>query len=69
MNRFVSKGFTLVEMMVIAPIVILLIGAFIAAIVGLTGEVMSSRGSNVVAYDLQDALNRIEEDVKLSTSY
>lgn len=69
MNRALSKGFTLVEMMVIAPIVILLIGAFIAAIVGLTGEVMSSRGSNVVAYDVQDALNRIEEDVKLSTSY
>jgi Tfp pilus assembly protein PilE len=69
MNRLASKGFTLVEMMVIAPIVILLIGAFIAAIVGLTGEVMSSRGSNVVAYDVQDALNRIEEDVKLSTGY
>lgn len=73
MKRFVAsslqRGFTLVEMMVIAPIVILLIGAFIALIINLTGEVMSSRGSNVLAYDVQDALNRIEEDVKLSTGF
>ncbi len=68
-NRTLQRGFTLVEMMVIAPIVILLIGAFIALIVNLTGEVMSSRGSNVLAYDLQSALNQIEEDVKLSTTY
>jgi len=68
MNRL-SRGFTLVEMMVIAPIVILMIGAFIALIVNLTGEVLSSRGSNTITYNLQDALNRIEEDVKLSTTY
>lgn len=64
-----SAAFTLVEMMVIAPIVILLIGGFIALIVNLTGEVMSSRGSNVLAYDMQNTLNRIEEDVKLSTTF
>lgn len=72
MNRLrqtMSQGFTLVEMMVIAPIVILMIGAFIALLVNLTGEVMSSRGSNVLAYDLQSTLNQIEEDVKLSTTY
>ncbi len=62
-------GFTLVEMLVIAPIVILTIGAFIALIVNLTGEVLSSRGSNVLAYDVQDTLNRIEEDVKMSTTF
>ncbi len=69
LKQHLQKGFTLVEMMVVAPIVILLIGAFIALIVNLTGEVMSSRGSNVLAYDLQNALNRIEQDVKLSTTY
>jgi len=67
--QVLKRGFTLVEMMVIAPIVILLIGAFIALIVNLTGEVMSSRGSNVLTYNLQDALNQIEEDVKLSSTY
>lgn len=64
-----SRGFTLIEMLVIAPIVILSIGAFIALIINLTGEVMSSRGSNTLAYDVQDALNRIEQDVKLSTGF
>ena len=54
----VSRGFTLVEMMVIAPIVILAIGAFITLIVNLTGEIMSSRGSNMVTYNVQNALNQ-----------
>lgn len=63
------RGFTLVEMMVIAPIVILLIGSFVALIVNLTGEVLSSRGSNTLTYEIQDTLNRIEEDVKLSAGY
>lgn len=69
LSRMLQRGFTLVEMMVIAPVVILLIGGFIALIVNLTGEVMSSRGSSVLAYDVQDALNRIEQDVKLSTTF
>lgn len=64
-----TPGFTLVEMIIIAPIVILAIGAFIAVIVNLTGEVMSSRGSNTLAYSVQDALNSIEADVKLSTTF
>lgn len=64
-----QRGFTLVEMLVIAPIVILSIGAFIAAIVSMTGEVLSSRGANSLTYDVQDALNRIEQDVKLSTTF
>jgi len=67
--RRLQQGFTLIEMLVIAPIVILAIGAFITVIVNLTGEVLSSRGSNVLTYNLQDALNRIEEDVKLSAGY
>lgn len=64
-----SRGFTLIEMVVIAPIVILLIGGFISVIVNMTGDVMSSRGSNTLTYNVQDALNRIEQDVKLSTTY
>lgn len=67
MRRY-SHGFTLVEMVVVAPIVILAIGAFIALIVNLTGEVLSSRGSNTLTYNIQDALNRIEADVKLSAT-
>jgi hypothetical protein len=56
-------------MLVVAPIVILAIGAFITVIVSMTGEVLSSRASNNLAYDVQDALARIEQDVKLSTGF
>jgi hypothetical protein len=64
-----QKGFTLVEMLVIAPVVLLTIGAFITVIVNMTGDVLASRGSIVLAYDVQDALNRIEDDIKLSTTF
>lgn len=69
-NKFaLSKGFTIVEMLVIAPIVLLAIGAFITAIVSMTGEVLSTRAANSLAYNIQDALGRIEADVKLSTTF
>ena len=56
-------------MLVIAPIVILAIGAFLTVIIGMTGEVIASRASNALTYNVQDALNRIEQDVKLSSSF
>jgi len=68
-RHFSEKGFTLIEMLVIAPIVILAIGAFLTVIISMTGQVLSSRGSNALAYDVQDAMNRIEQDVKLSTTF
>ena len=64
-----SVGFTIVEMLIIAPIVILVIGTFISAIVNMTGEILMTRGANALAYSIQDALNRIEADVKLSTTF
>lgn len=59
----------MVEMLIIAPIVILMIGGFIAVFVSMTGEVLATRSSNVLAYNIQDATNRIEQDVKLSTTF
>lgn len=64
-----QKGFTLVEMLVVAPIVILVIGTFIYAIITMTGDVMASRAANVLTYNIQDALNRIEADFKISGGY
>ncbi|MFA5172748.1 MAG: type II secretion system protein [Sulfuriferula sp.] len=64
-----SRGFTLVEMLIVAPIVILTIGAFITVIVSMTGQVLATRSANALAYDIQDSLNRIEQDVKLSTTF
>lgn len=64
-----TSGFTLIEMLVIAPVVILAIGAFIAVIINLTGEVLSSRASNSLTYSIQDALDRVEDDISRSTAF
>jgi hypothetical protein len=64
-----SSGFTLVEILVIAPIVLLAIGGFIALMVTMVGDVMVSRDNNTMLYDAQDALKRIENDVRLSTEF
>lgn len=64
-----KSGFTIIELLVIAPVVILTIGAFITAIVSMTGDVLASRAANVLTYNIQDALNRIEDDVKLSSTF
>ncbi len=68
-RRLPTRGFTIIELLIVAPIVILTIGAFVTVIVSMTGEVLATRSSNALAYSIQDALNRIEEDVKLSTTF
>jgi type II secretory pathway pseudopilin PulG len=62
-----KSGFTVVELVVVAPIVIIVISAFILAIISMTGDVLASRESNVLAYSIQDSLNRIEADYKTGT--
>lgn len=65
----IESGFSLVEMLIVAPIVILMIGIFVSTIVSMTGDVLSTRASSTLAYNIQDALNRIDQDVKLSGGY
>lgn len=64
-----SNGFTIVEITIIVPIAMLAIGVFITAIVSMTGDVLSTRASNALAYTVQDALNRIEQDVNYSDAF
>lgn len=64
-----TDGFTLVEMLVVAPIVILVIGAFVSAIIFMTGNILATRSSGKLQYSVQDALNSIERDASLSSSY
>jgi hypothetical protein len=64
-----TTGFTLIEVMIIAPIVILFIGAFIALVVNLTGESLRLREKNAAAFNVQEALNDIEANVTLATSF
>ena len=75
--RFISQhrsahttpGFTLVEVLVVAPVILLTIAAFIGIIITLTGEALVARSSNALTYDTQEALNMMEEDVRMSSAF
>lgn len=64
-----KNGFTIVEILIVMPIVILVIGVFITTAVSMTGDVLASRGANALIYDIHNALAQIELDVKLSSGY
>lgn len=68
-NIIQKKGFTMIEVLIVIPIVLLSIGVFISAIVSMTGEVLVSRSSTNLAYEIQDALNKIEQDVSISNGF
>lgn len=70
-QRFSTKeaGFTLVELLVIAPIAILMIGGFIGLLVVMVGDVMITRDENQMLYDAQNALSTIEQDTRLSIQF
>lgn len=64
-----QAGFTLIEVLIIAPIVLLTIAAFIGIIIALTGQVLVARTDNTIAYRTQSALNTIEQDIRVSRTF
>ena len=54
-----TAAFTLVEVLVVAPLIILFIGAFIGLVVTLTGDSLKLRESNAAAFGVQDALDEM----------
>jgi hypothetical protein len=62
-------GFTLIEMLIITPIALLIIAGFIALMITMVGNIMLSHGRNIMTHDIQGSLDRIEQDVKLSTDF
>lgn len=65
-NNTQQGGFTLVEILVIAPVVILVLAGMVGAIVLSTGSAMRSSARSQLQYEVLSALDRIEADVKLS---
>lgn len=68
-NSNQQSGFTLVEVLFVAPIVLLTIAVFVGVLISLTGEVLVARNSNDLAYNAQNALDTIEQDVRLSGAF
>lgn len=64
-----KKGFTLVEMLVIAPILILAIGGFIVVLISMVGDALKSRDNNALVYNTQASLDRIEQDIRLGVQF
>jgi len=64
-----AQGFTLIELLVIAPVAILAIAGLISVMVGLVGDALVARQYSATAYQTQDALNRIEQDAKITTQF
>lgn len=64
-----KQGFTLIEVLVVAPMVILSIGAFIALIITLTGNTLASRAASALQHDTQSAIAQIDEDVRRSVAF
>lgn len=62
-------GFTLIEVLVIAPILILTLGGFVYTLSTIVGDALVVRDTNTMIYDTQGALDRIEQDARLSTQF
>ncbi len=62
-------GFTLIEVLIIAPIVILTIGGFVTLMVNMASDMLVTRDQNNMVYETQDVLDRIEQDTRLSTQF
>ena len=68
-NKKRSEGFTLIEVLIIAPVVVLAIGGFVSLIVSMVGDVLLTRDSNSLTFNTQRALDRIEQDIRLGTQF
>ena len=68
-KKIKAQGFTLIEILIIAPIVILAISVFISLIINMVGDVLAVRDRNNMSYEIRDALDRIEQDSRLSTQF
>lgn len=62
-------GFTLVEVAVVMPLVILVIGILVGAIMAMVGNVLVTRADNSLIFNIQEALTKIESDVETSGAY
>lgn len=64
-----EAGLTLIEMLVVAPLVILLIGVSLGYISSLTGQGLQTRQKNLLAYNTQASLDDIEVNANQATSF
>lgn len=64
-----QRGFTLVEVAIVAPILILVIMAFVATSLSMLNNALITSDRSKMTYDIQNALSTIEQDIRLSTQF
>lgn len=68
-SRKRQHGFTLVEMLVVAPLIVLTIAVIVGFMLGLVGDSVTANARTQSIYDIQTALTQIERDSFLGTQY
>jgi hypothetical protein len=68
-RRSSEHGLTLIEMVVVAPLIILLIGTIIVMLSNLTGDSLYTQEKNTSAYNVQSALDDIETSTRLAIKF
>jgi len=63
-----NSGFTLVELLVVAPVAILVIAGLVAIMINLVGDALTTQQRTVAAYQTQDGLDQVEQDIRLSSA-
>lgn len=64
-----QRGFTVVEVLLVSPIILLTIAVFVGVLIFITGEVLMTRSQNSLTHNTRDALRMIERDVKMSNGF
>lgn len=60
------KGFTLVEMLVIVPMAVMIVGGLVTIIIYTTAATLRSQAYSQLQMEVNGALDRIEQDVRVS---
>lgn len=64
-----ADGFTLVEMLVVAPVVLLVIAGIVSAMVTMIGDALISNARSTTVYQIHETLSRIEQDARVSIHF
>lgn len=68
-NQPAQTGFTLVEVLIVAPLALLVISGFVALMVTLTGDVLASNARTRLIQKTDVALERFEQDVRFTNEF
>lgn len=63
-----KSGFTVVELLIVTPFVVLIVATIVGLVVSLTGDALVARERTNTVFIAQNALDRIEQDVRISNT-